>query len=256
MGLEGSETAGMARAKPSATASPAFLSGRRGTMAVQLHDHLRRQIVDGRLPPRHQLSENELSASLGASRTPIREAFGKLEEEGLVEIVPQYGTFVAPIRVEDVYNNQFVREALECAALRLAVERLTAADVRTLRGILADQSRHRNGDSALFFEADEAMHAALMTIAGHQRTWRVVENAKLHLDRVRRLAMQIPAKRAVVLTEHRAIIDRVIHRDAAGAVAAMTGHLRTVFHSVEIIMQAHPEFFTDAPIGTRIRKGA
>lgn len=220
-------------------------------MAVQLHDHLRRQIIDGRLPPRHKLSENELAASLGASRTPIREAFGKLEEEGLVEIVPQYGTFVAAIRIEDVYNNQFVREALECAALARAVERLTLEDARHLRDLLDVQRRHQTGDEAPFFEADEAMHAALMRIAGHERTWKVVENAKLHLDRVRRLAVRSTAKRASILEEHHAVIDRVIHRDAAGAISAMTTHLRRVFESVEPVMADHPQFFTDEPPGSR-----
>lgn len=231
--------------------APAFVSGRRSTMTVQIHDRLRRQIIDGELKPRHKLSENELAAATGASRTPIREAFGKLEEEGLVQIVPQYGTFVAPIRIEDVYNNQFVREALECAALSKACDRLTLEDARHLRDLLDIQRRHQTGEGKPFFEADEAMHAALMTIAGHERSWRVVENAKIQLDRVRRLAVRSTAKRAAILEEHHAIIDRVIHRDAPGAVSAMTAHLRLVFQSVEPVIADHPEFFTDEPAGSR-----
>jgi DNA-binding GntR family transcriptional regulator len=228
-----------------------LVSARRGTAALQVHELLRRQIVACKLVPRQRLSENELSASLGISRTPIREAFGKLEEEGLVEIVPQYGTFIAPIRVDDVYNNQFVRETMECGALAKAVERLTPADARELRALLDRQSRHRTGDGVPFFEADDAMHAKLMAIAGHQRAWRVVEHAKVHLDRVRRLAVRSTAKRASILEEHRAIVDRVIHRDAAGAIAAMTSHLRRVFQSIEPVMQQHPEFFTNGSAGMR-----
>jgi GntR family transcriptional regulator, rspAB operon transcriptional repressor len=227
----------------------ALVSARQSTAALQVHALLRRQIVEGKLVPRQRLSENELSAQLGISRTPIREAFGKLEEERLVEIIPQYGTFVAPIRIDDVYDNQFVRETMECGALAKAVERVTAEDARELRAILDRQSRHRTGDAVPFFEADEAMHAKLMAIAGHQRAWLIVDLAKVHLDRVRRLAARSTAKRAAVLEEHRAIIDRVIHRDAAGAVAAMASHLRRVFQSVEPVMQQHPEFFTDVPAG-------
>jgi GntR family transcriptional regulator, rspAB operon transcriptional repressor len=233
--------------------SPAegLVNARRSTTGLQVHALLRRQIVEGKLVPRQRLSENELSTQLGISRTPVREAFGKLEEEGLVEIVPQYGTFVAPIRIDDVYDNQFVRETMECGALAKAVARVTPEDARALSAILDQQSRHRTGDGVPFFLADEAMHAKLMEIAGHQRAWRVVEQAKVQLDRVRRLAVHSTAKRASILEEHRAIIDRVVHRDEAGAVAAMTSHLRRVFQSVEPVMQKHPEFFTDVPPSAR-----
>jgi DNA-binding GntR family transcriptional regulator len=231
---------------------PLFLRGRRQTIAVQVHDHLRRQIVEGHLPPHHQLSENELSQTFGISRTPIREAFGKLEEEGLVEIVPQYGTFVAPIHIDEVYNNQFVREALECAALDRAIERIDAEGIRRLSDILDTQRRHLDGDALPFFQADEDMHEALMTIAGQQRAWRVAVNAKVHLDRVRRLAMRDPMRRQGVLVEHQTIVDRVIHRDRAGALSAMQAHLRRVFRSVEPVMAEHPQFFTNQPAGLRI----
>src|SRR5271168_1081611 len=97
---------------------------RRPTVATEVRAYLRRLIVRGTLPPGHPLSENEVASRLGLSRTPVREAFIKLEEEGLIAIYPQYGTFVAPIRVADVYDSQFVRDSLECSALVKVVENL------------------------------------------------------------------------------------------------------------------------------------
>ena len=218
----------------------------RPTVADQVRMQLREQIVDGRLLPNCLLSENEIAGQFGLSRTPIREALIRLEEEGLVAIYPQYGSFVAPIQMADVYNGQFIREAVECAALPRAVERLRGSDILPLETLLDTQARFQSGDSVPFFEADEALHAGLLRLAGHERAWLVVEAAKAQHDRVRRLNVRDPLKRKSVLAEHREILDCVIARDAAGAVVAMTGHLRGVFRSVEAVMARHPEFFVSA----------
>jgi DNA-binding GntR family transcriptional regulator len=220
------------------------------TVSAQVHAHLRLQIVLGHFSPRQRLSENDLAASLGVSRTPVREALGKLQEERLIQIVPQFGTFVAPILVEDVYSNQFVREALECAAILRAAARITPEAANRLRGIL-DRQRQTQGTDDAFFAADEAMHAELMAIAGEPGAWRVVEAAKLHLDRVRRLAVKSPLKRQSIIDEHETIIENVIRRNAAGATDAMRVHLRGVFASIEPVMQQHPEFFCETAAEAR-----
>src|SRR4051794_5238427 len=95
----------------------------------QVYVHLRASIVTAELEPGRQLSENELAGRLGVSRTPIREALVRLRDDRLVEIVPQLGTFVAPISDRGLSDAQFVREALECAAVRLAAQKQTPADV-------------------------------------------------------------------------------------------------------------------------------
>ena len=87
------------------------------------------------------LSEQELSQRFGVSRTPVREALIKLAEENLVETYPQYGSFVAPIKLRDVFDSQFVREALECAAIERAVERIDAAQAKALTSIARPAAR-------------------------------------------------------------------------------------------------------------------
>lgn len=219
---------------------------RRQTMAQQIHALLRRDVIGGVLLPRTALSEAELSQRFGVSRTPIREALIKLAEEGLVEIYPQHGSFVAPITLRDVYDSQFVREALECAALERAIERIDAVQAATLAGILDRQRRlHRDGEEDGFFAADEDMHACIMDIAGHAQAWRQVENAKAQMDRVRHLTMRLPLKLSSVLAEHGAIVDRVVHRDRDGALAALRTHLRGLFRSVDRLMAENPGYFAD-----------
>lgn len=214
------------------------------TAAMQVHDHLREEIVTARLLPRTPLSEHELTARFGVSRTPIREALIKLAEEGLVDIYPQHGSFVAPIRIVDVYDSQFVRESLECAAIALAAEKIDAEQSKQLSAVFDRQTAwHKVADNERFFDADEEMHAMLMQIAGHAQVWRYVESAKAQMDRVRHLTVRRPLKRNSVLAEHQAIIDGVLRRDAKGAVEALRTHLRGLFKSLEILTAEHGSYF-------------
>src|SRR3954452_5033883 len=113
--------------------APMSLGARASTRA---RDHvyvkLREAIVTAELEPGRQLSENELAARMGVSRTPIREALVRLRDERLVEIAPQLGTFVARISDRQLADAQFAREALECAAIRLAAARAGGAVVLAL----------------------------------------------------------------------------------------------------------------------------
>jgi DNA-binding GntR family transcriptional regulator len=216
-------------------------TGRRETIALQIYRHLRRQIIAGDFAPLHPLSENELAATFGVSRTPVREALGKLEEEHLVSIMPQYGTFVAPIVPERVFSDQFVREAIECAAIGEAATRCTHDDARQLRAIIDDQ--HKATTEKIFFAADEAMHRALMAIAGHEAAWQVVDAAKVNLDRIRHLSARHTFKRQSIFTEHERIVDAVIAGDSTEAVTAMREHLRGIFISCDRMMALYPDFF-------------
>ncbi|HVX99442.1 MAG TPA: GntR family transcriptional regulator [Pseudorhodoplanes sp.] len=229
---------------------PDALPIRRNTIGTQIRSVLRSEIIAGRLPPRTMLSEQDLSVRFGVSRTPIREALIKLSEENLVEIYPQYGSFVAPITLRDVFDSQFAREALECAAVEKAADMIDDIQSKQLRRVL-DRQRAllRRDEQDDFFRADEDMHAMIMTIAGHGTAWHYVENAKAQMDRVRYLAMSIPRKRSLVFEEHLAIVDNLVARNKAGAVEAMRVHLRGIFRSIEILTAEKHNYFTAEAAG-------
>jgi DNA-binding GntR family transcriptional regulator len=233
-------------ASEDAPATARVIPLRRNTIAAQVRVVLRRDIIAGHLPPRTLLSEQEFSRRFGVSRTPVREALIKLAEENLVEIFPQHGSFVAPIKLRDVYDAQFVRESLECSAILEAVERIEAAHVKQLSALL-DRQRlyHRARDEDGFMQADEGMHALIMEIAGHAGVWQYVEGAKAQMDRVRYLAMRIPQKQSTVVAEHAAVVDRLIARDAKGASEAMRVHLRGIFRTIEILTAEQHAYFAE-----------
>ncbi|WP_329450613.1 GntR family transcriptional regulator [Streptomyces sp. NBC_01724] len=227
----------------------------RGRNTRQLvHELLRSRIISLDLEPGAALSENDLAAELGVSRTPVRESLILLGEEGLVDVYPQLGTFVSRIRERDIASAQFIREALECAALRDGVTKATAHDVAELRALLVAQTEaEQREDPEAFFRLDEQFHARLMAAGGHAEAWPVVSQAKAQLDRARRLSLPLTQQLSLLISQHTAVVDQLEQHDPQGADQTLRGHLRQVFTDVETIRAQHPELFsdTDAPVRPR-----
>jgi DNA-binding GntR family transcriptional regulator len=229
------------------TPQPIALSDRRGgsTARARVYANLRDAIVRAELVPGRQLSENELAASLGVSRTPVREALQRLRDDRLVDIVPQLGTFVSPISTRAVADAQFIREALECAAVRVAAPRVSADELEALEQNLADQERARDSaDFDAFYLLDDQFHQAICDLSG-RNVWNITQRAKGHLNRIRRLSLPIPAYLAEMIAEHRAIVARLAEHDPDGAERALRHHLQEVLREVPRIREQHPDFFDE-----------
>lgn len=224
--------AGMTSKSPMAMAiSPSHKHLR---LSAQVFETIREEIVSGALAPKTQISEAELSERLGVSRTPVREALIKLAEDGLVQIVPQVGTFVAPISVESVKEAQFIREQLECALVVEAARRADPATLRRLKDNLAEQNdAARDNDWDRFYELDEAFHGILAGVAGHPTVWKVIQQSKVHMDRVRHVSFRIPDHMAQLISQHTAIIDAVSRGNGPDAQASLRHHLREILATLE-----------------------
>jgi|SRR5436190_14923427 len=219
-------------------------NGARAGLAV--YAALRDAIVSTELEPGRQISENEIADMLGVSRTPVREALARLRDDQLVQIVPQLGTFVSRISVAGVDDAQFLREALECSAVRLAAERVDAADVAELRVIIEHQEVARDGsDASAFFALDDELHSTLCEMSGRPIAWTIVARANGHLNRVRRLSLAEPRYIAEMIKEHMAVVDAVGAGDPDAAEDALRHHLRMVLSDLPTIRHDHPEYFED-----------
>jgi DNA-binding GntR family transcriptional regulator len=211
---------------------------------VQVYAALRDAIVRGELEPGQQLSENSLAARIGVSRTPIREAIGRLREDRLVETVPQLGTFVARVNPTAISDAQFIRESLECAAIRLSATVAKEQDIAELEENLHQQDRAREaGDLDSFYLLDDSFHHALCDLSGHLSVWIVSERAKAHLNRIRRLSLGMPDYMEVMFSEHRLVLDAVAANDADLAEDLLRGHLRAVLREVPRMRAEHPDYF-------------
>jgi DNA-binding GntR family transcriptional regulator len=210
----------------------------------ELYSVLRTRIMTGSLKPGDAISEIQIAAEMGVSRTPVREVFKRLADEGFLRILPQVGTFVSPIQLQAVYDSQFVRETLECRTVRIASERKTQLDADRLGDFLTLQTRAiRDGDLNGFFKADDEMHTHLIGMAGRPAIWSLIQGVKAQLDRVRFLSLESGEWLERIMQQHHAIVEAVLAGEADRAEAAMRIHLQSVFQTIERLTQNRAAFF-------------
>ena len=226
----------------------------REPIAPQVVAALRQGIVELRLRPGEALSEAEIAARFGVSRQPVREAFIKLSEAGLVEIRPSRGTFVMKISVRELANARFVREAIECDIASHAGRLARPSDLARLRGMIEGQRRASEAnDYVAFNDLDEAFHRAIADIVDCDYAWKVVESARVQTDRVRFLSLPDASPMPLLVTQHEAILDRMAAGDPAGTEAAMRRHLREILVALPRIAAAHPDLFADTELPEHTR---
>jgi GntR family transcriptional regulator, rspAB operon transcriptional repressor len=202
--------------------------------AERVYQDLRRRIRELRLPPGAPLRKEEIARALRVSRAPVSEAITRLAEEALVDIFPQHGSFVAPIRPEDVRQSLFIRTALEVEAVRRATQKADAVLLARLdENIDAQQSALSADDLTLFYDLDEALHGAIFSAIESPRAARLLDAVRAPLDRPRRLALPEEGRAEATLAEHRRLVDAIRTRDPEFATAAMRSHLTMVARSVE-----------------------
>ena len=205
---------------------------------------MRHAIVTLRLRPGQPLSEQEVAQQLRTSRTPVREAFIKLAEAGLIEVLPQRGTFVRKISLKAVKDARFVREAIELAVLREAVGRLRPAFFATARELIAGQRAAAVGnDLERFLALDDAFHRSFAVAIDCSHAWTVIEAQKAQMDRVRYLSLPGATPIGRLIDQHEAILDAVERGDVAASEAAMRTHLAEVLAVLEPLSQLYPDLF-------------
>ncbi len=211
----------------------------------QVYDLLRRAIVNLALPPGSTINERAICEQLGISRTPLREAMLQLSAEDLIAVVPNSRTCVTRINLHTVYDGQLVRDALEMKIVRLAANNMTPQFAREL-----DFNLHRQARVAAdlqydeFYDLDEAFHRLICQFGASLFVWRIINIAKVHLDRIRRLAFPEPDHLDVVLREHTAIADALKSGDSKAAQLAMKTHLDRAFDSIRHLTVEHSEYFS------------
>lgn len=210
----------------------------------QICELLREAIISLRLEPGAPINEKAICDRLGVSRTPLREAIQILNGAQLVAVLPHSGTFVSRIDLRDVYDAQFIREALERKCGSAAAQSRNDKLERELEFNLFKQKRCVAAqDYDEFFALDEEFHSLICSYGGSPKLWAIVRAAKGQLDRVSRLAFQERTHFKVVLAEHTAIYDAIRSAAPAEADKAMARHLTRVYESIKKMAAQHADLF-------------
>jgi DNA-binding GntR family transcriptional regulator len=216
----------------------------RTTAAAAIYRELHAAIVSMQLRPGNALNEKVLAEKFGVSRTPIREALIRLVEDGLVNIYPQSGTFVAPIPTSLIPEAVVIRQALEGATVEKAARCATAEDVARLDDIVARQRLLADREDLNgFHEADEAFHEAIAEIARCPGIWSYLRPAKVQIDRARRMSLPALGRGDHLISQHVMIRDAIATHDVKAACDAMRLHLSEVIPDVAELRDAYPECF-------------
>jgi DNA-binding GntR family transcriptional regulator len=230
-----------------AALGPAIAPGAGRSMREEVYERLRAAILDVRLAPGQAVSENEIADLLRVSRTPIREALQRLAGEGLVQVVPQVGTYVARMDLARIREALFVRESIECTALSRLPAHLPGTDIQALERIVSDHRRAVRGDQLTpIFAADEAFHRTLLTLAGVPGAWRYVREARELHRRVRVLGRVSSDSARRSVGQHGAVVAELAAGRRDAATELMRQHIRMNAALADDIAARHPNYFLEA----------
>jgi GntR family transcriptional regulator, rspAB operon transcriptional repressor len=230
---------------PTAPAKLKPLSGFSGSLGQRVYQTLREAILSLAYRPGEILRKPEICAALGVSRSPVADAVARLQAEGLVDVVPQAGTFVARFSMQEIREGAFLREAIEVAAIERVALRITDDQLQLLRRNLTVQAALvADGDTPGFYTLDAAMHELLLSFTGFPKLAQVSETAWLHVNRARQLILPVPGRVEATLTEHQAILVALEHRDPVAARLAIQAHLRQLITYLEPLERDRPELFS------------
>ena len=187
--------------------------------------NLRENIIHLDLPPGSRISENDVSAQLGISRTPVREALMELARVRLVEVYPQRGSAIALIDDELVEEARFLRSVMECAVVKLVCGMATEQDLLLMmENVTRQEYCLAQGQSDRLWYLDGAFHSMLFRIARKAQTHALMADMTLHFDRVRNMTLNTVENSAIV-GDHKAIAQAVAKGDGDAAAGLMSLHL-------------------------------
>lgn len=205
---------------------------------------LREQILKLELPPGTPLSENETALLFKVSRTPVRESFLRLAQEGLVQVLPQRGTFVSLIDTALVEEARFMREQLERAVILLASANFPEQALLQLE-INLEQQREcvRKKDDKSMFELDEAFHRILFDGCSKSNTWSIMKQLNAHLNRSRMLRLVDDHNWEHIYEQHRLMAVAIKAKDGATAERLMTEHLTMNIADQALLKAKYPNYY-------------
>lgn len=198
----------------------------RRTLTDATTDALRDRILRGELSAGEPLRQVALAAELGVSRIPLREAFQRLEAEGLISLLPHRGAVVAALPTDDMPELFSLRATIECDIFARAMSRVTRVDVALARRArLAFEAAVSRGDNGYLGEANLQYHLALYAPAHRPRTIEVISRLHQQCDRLLRLQLALTHGGDQAVQEHRELEAAWEAGDAEHGVRLLRSHI-------------------------------
>lgn len=197
---------------------------------------IREAIISGHLPPGERLMEIQLAEEMGVSRTPVREAMRKLEQEGFLVMEPRKGAYVAGISMKDISEVFEIRASMESLAAGLAAERITEDELKQLMlhlDSVAESADHNDLNGIVITDTD--FHDIIYKASRNERLVQIINNLREQIQRFRTTSLAFPGRMQVAVEEHRKMVDAISHRNVALAKELAQEHIE---NAERIMMEA------------------
>jgi DNA-binding GntR family transcriptional regulator len=196
----------------------------------QTYDIIKNMIILREIEPGKKINEEHIAREIQVSRTPIREALCRLENEGIVRIIPRRGAFVSDLTETNVKEIMLIREVLEGLVTRLAVENMDQKTLDKLRRALEKVRTIPETDRELihYTRSEVDFHALLLDASNNQMLKNMMVIINAHLQIIRLRTVVIPERARKTVKEHQRILQAIEDGDADAAEELMRKHVRSV----------------------------
>ena len=205
--------------------------------------NIKNNILNLRLTPNQKITELELVDILKIGKTPIREALILLAKEGLIVIVPQSGSFIAPINFDHVEEGREIRSILEENVHLQAMNIMTKDDIFACEMIIKKHALLPQDPITEHWNYDEQFHQEIYKICKRERTFHSIQLMNIDYNRVRLLVLVDLPKSQQIIEEHFTIMEAIAKKDVDLLKEITYKHLNQLSLEKETIIQRHPTFF-------------
>lgn len=211
----------------------------------EAYSSIKRMVITFKLKPGQRVTIKTLQDELDIGTTPIREAIIRLRREGLFLVIPQSGTYVSKINMDEVYQARFVRENLESLVFSEATEEIDDYRILKLKEIIELQKIYlKSKNYNQFFELDEKFHRSFYLVTNKEYIWNWLQLLNAQFNRFRYLRLEISGLNwDKILQQHKDIIEAVEDRNLDSVKLLVTQHLHLVDSDCQIVMEKMPEYF-------------
>ena len=208
---------------------------------------IREAIMELNFLPGEIIRKHDICNALGVSRSPVSEALAKLRNEGLVEVVPQSGTFVSRFSLQDIKEGAFLREAIELACIEILASNISEQQLIDLnRNLKLQKVLAESDDYQGFYQLDAKMHGMIMDFTGYKNLAKVTKIGWVQVDRARQLLLPVDGRLKKAFQEHRAVIKALEQNDVALAREKMRTHLNQLILLLTPLEKKHPHLFENS----------
>lgn len=196
------------------------------------------------MKPGEPLVVKDIASKLEVSRSPVRDSIIKLGKEGLVDIVPQKGTYVSKIDLDRVDQEQFIRSSLEEKVIEIFIDKYTPNSIVRLESLIEMQrlSLERQ-DYTSFLDYDDEMHSIFFYKAGKQMAWDLIYSMSGHYRRFRLITLWDMEIAENIIKQHKMLIQYIKEKDVNMAVSSIKDHTMRIMSQKAYIAEKYPDYF-------------